>query len=390
MKSFGRAALIAGLIAIVVVVVAGFVYRSWITAQVHTTVTLYTTLQVPVLADLSRLVTGEPESRDERVVGIPTTIVEPAGEGPYPTVVFVNGATPIGREEPAVERLARGLARAGYRVLVPDLPGLREGEISAHTVSATVEVIRSTAPAAETRGGKVGLVGVSVGASLALLAAEDPDLAGLISTGAGIAPYTDLKNALRLATTGTYYNGERLVPYDSRPYLTLIVARSMAHQLPGEDREAVLEILPPIEAYHPPKDEAPDPFADLRELPPETFGREARPLIALLTNRDPERFDELYAALVPETQEQIERLSPIEKAGRLDVPVELASGPEDAYFPVYESFALASSAPDVRVTVTPVLSHADPEISPRTLSGLLDFNGFVVRTLREIRQSAGN
>ena len=49
---------------------------------------------------------------------------------PRPAWVFVNGAHPLRRREPVVWRLAQGLARAGYVVGVPDIPGLGDGTIT--------------------------------------------------------------------------------------------------------------------------------------------------------------------------------------------------------------------------------------------------------------------
>jgi hypothetical protein len=47
-----------------------------------------------------------------------------------------------GRELPEVCRLVEGLARAGYLGVVPDLPGLRRGEIRPEAVHETLEVAR--------------------------------------------------------------------------------------------------------------------------------------------------------------------------------------------------------------------------------------------------------
>jgi hypothetical protein len=52
---------------------------------------------------------------------------------------------------------------------------------------------------------------------------------------------------------------------------------------------------------------------------------DTRALVELLANRDPQRFDGLYAALPAWMQEGVERLSPIAGASRLHVPVELWS-----------------------------------------------------------------
>ena len=61
----------------------------------------------------------------------------------------------------------------------------------------------------------------------------------------------------------------------------------------------------------------------------------------LLANRDPGRFDALYDALEPATRALVEELSPL-LASATSRPVELASDPDDTFFPVDES-ALAEA-----------------------------------------------
>src|SRR5207302_11239524 len=98
-----------------------------------------------------------------------------------------------------------------------------------------------TAGRSDVRDGRVGLVGVSVGSSLALCAAEDGRLSGRVSAVAGIAPYADLEDVARLATTGYARTGGRLAPYDADDFVQLAVARSLAASLRARrDRERLV------------------------------------------------------------------------------------------------------------------------------------------------------
>ena len=107
-------------------------------------------------------------------------------------------------------------------------------------------------------------------------------------------------------------------------------------------------------------------------------------MLDLTLNRDPDRFDPLYAALPAEMREAGASLSPLAGADRLRAPVELVSAPRDKYVPVAESHALAGAAPTVRVTVTLALAHANPRIALRDPRGLSQFCGFGLRALRSI------
>src|SRR5215216_8022684 len=193
---------------------------SWIDAQARTVVVLSSVLETPVLTPVVEGVTDEPRFVDTSIAGNPAFVVKPRGEGPWPAVFFVNGVVTEGRKLPEVRRLAEGLARAGYLVVVPDLPGLRRGEIRPETVHETLEVARTISGRPDARDGTVGLVGVSTGATLSLLAAEREDVAGRTSVVAGVAPYTDVKTVLDIATTGHYENDGRLVRYEADPFLS--------------------------------------------------------------------------------------------------------------------------------------------------------------------------
>ena len=105
----------------------------------------------------------------------------------------------------------------------------------------------------------------------------------------------------------------------------------------------------------------------------------------MLANGDPERFDALYANLPEEIRHNLEELSPLADTGRISVPVELATGPHDKYFPPSQSYALERVAPQRRVTVTGALDHAKLEISPGDIPAFATFDAFVVRSLRTAR-----
>jgi pimeloyl-ACP methyl ester carboxylesterase len=361
----------------VFLLVAGW---SWIDAQTRAVVVLSSVLETPVLTPTIEALTSEPRVEDTVLAGSPTLIARPGGEGPWPTLLFVNGTVPQGRTLPEVQNLARGLARAGYLVVVPDLPGMRNDEITEETVSSALETTRAVADFPDARDGRVGLVGISTGATIALLAAEDTDVGEHVSVVAGIAPYTDIRTVLSIATTGHYLNGDEYVPYKADPFLSYVAARSVVAALPsGEDRDKLRAGLEEVARLDP------DPLAELRTRSTDDLSPEAGRVVELLANDDPERFDELYAALPPGVRASMDRLSPLGFAERLTTPVELTSGAQDKYFPISESFALARIAPNCRVTVAEPLDHGEPVPSVGDLPAFGAFDGFVVRSLREAR-----
>jgi pimeloyl-ACP methyl ester carboxylesterase len=331
----------------------------------------------PALRRLGGAFTGAASVSEVVIAEVPATMAGPAGGGPWPALVLCNGVTRRGRHHPAVRRFAHALARAGHLVLVPDPPGLAHGELGDPTVTALVAVCAAVADRPDCRGGRVGLLGVSTGTTLALLVAEDPRMADRVSIVAGTAPLTDLANTVRLATTGFHRAGGALHPYRPAPFLPLVISRSLVAGLPaGPDRDLLGSTLAAVD------DDDPDPLATLRTLRPGELGPVPRAVLDLLRNTDPERFDGLYSALPAPFRAGIDRLSPIAGAGRLRAPVELASAPEDKYFPLEESLALQRAAPGVHVTVSAMLGHAGPDLSLASLAELARIDAFGVRVLR--------
>jgi dienelactone hydrolase len=267
---------------------------------------------------------GEPCER-VRLAGVEALVARPR-RGAGPVVVYANAATPNGIDEPAVGRFLRGLAGAGFVAVAPELPCVRNGEVTPATVDALVSIAGAS-------GRGVALIGASTGAGLVILAASDPRLADRVSAVAAIAPFASLRSILRLGTTGFY--GDR--PYEAAPLVAAAAGRSLNASAPDDP------------AVH-----------------------------ALLANADPGRFDALYAALAPETRALVEELSPVARIGLVTAPVELASSPTDPFFPVDESLALAEAGCDVRLTVTPALLHVKPRVGP----GLVRIAALLERTLR--------
>jgi dienelactone hydrolase len=372
----GEALRTLALVLTLAAIVVGVVHRSWIVAQVRVVVVLSTAESTPVLSWVVGLLTKKPHVEETVIAEAPTTLVRPGGSGPWRALVFVNGATARGRHHPDVQRLARGLGRAGYLVFVPDLPGLREGEITDRTVAAAIAVAVSAAARRDVRGGRVGFFGVSVGTTVALLAAEDPQLGDRVSVVAGLAPYTDLANVIRLATTATYPANGHVIAYRTPPFLTLVVARSVVAGLPEKrDRQLLAARLAGADEH------TDDPLAPLRTLETQLLSPAGRAVVRLLLNSDPKGFEQLYAALPASMREGVRRLSPLAAAERLRAPIEIATAPRDKYFPVAESEALAQRAPHTRVTVTSTLAHAIPKLAFDDLADVLRFDAFAVRVL---------
>ncbi|MCS7006529.1 MAG: hypothetical protein NZL88_03130, partial [Gaiellaceae bacterium] len=104
-------------------------------AHARAALVLVSALDLPRGARALRCALPAPRLEERLLAGVPTTVAIPISEGACPTLVFLNGATPLGRHHPAVRRLAVGLARAGLVAYLPDVHGLAHGEITERTVA---------------------------------------------------------------------------------------------------------------------------------------------------------------------------------------------------------------------------------------------------------------
>jgi dienelactone hydrolase len=301
-------------------------------------------LDLPVLRSLVRMCTRTPVVEALETPGAPLEIVRPAGSGPWPTWVFMNGAHPERRREPVVRRLTESLARAGYLVVVPDPPGLADELLTGATLDGAASAVRAATRLPEVRNGRVALLGVSTGAGLALLVAAEPELRDRISVVAAAVPFADLEKILCLATTCSYATTTETVEvFPESDLLTRVAQRSLRALATADGNGTVA---------------------------------------ALLANRDYEAFPTLYARLSEGIRATVTRLSPLTVASRVQAPVEIVVPPQDEYFPHNESVALARALPNARLTVTGTLNHTRPTARLRSLSGLGRFLGFVLRGLR--------
>lgn len=350
-------------------------------AQAHALTILATTLSLPGARLLARL-GAQPTSHDTSVAGVATTVVRPASRPPWPALVFMNGATPDGRDHPTVRRLGLALARAGFVVYVPDLSGVAGGELSPRTLAESSAVAEFAARSQKTAGGHVGVAGVSVGGTLALLTAADPRLQQRISVVACVAPFGDLREVMRLATTGSYRDGERLARHVPPPYLRIGLARSLAAMLPATPSTAAL--CRELRALA-----TTDSAVDLPAQAFREAGPDAESVFALLENTNPAQFDVLYDALPSEVRAAVVSLSPVRMAELLRAPVEIATAPQDAYFPLSQARALVAASPRVRLTITSLLAHATPRLSAAYLAELRRLDAFFVRALRAAATGPG-
>lgn len=149
---------------------------------------------VPVLSSLTpaprRLPADLREARADRYV-------RPA-LAPAVPLVLVHGVTAEGKDDPRAVRAAGLLARAGFSVLVPSVPGLMAGRLRPADVEPVVAAVAAAA------GRRVVVLGVSIGAGPALLAAADDRVRDRVAAVVTLGGYASAHELVRFFLTGDY------------------------------------------------------------------------------------------------------------------------------------------------------------------------------------------
>jgi dienelactone hydrolase len=280
-----------------------------------------------------------------------------------PGIVIAVGAAPLGRHDPHVVQLARAFVRAGRAVLVPDL-ALRTGALDAADLDRITAAFQALAALPRVDPGRVGLLGISWGGALAVVAAARPPLATEVAFVATFGAFYDLADLAGAVVTGaTVYQG-RTVPWRTVPEAAALL------------RSGVLSLLTPAEAG---AVRAALAHADATSgvpVPAELTPAE-RAVVALLTNRDPTRVARLAAGLPPSVQRVRQAFSPAFHVQWLRAPLLALHSTDDPAAPWTESALLVAAARahdpgGARLTLVHVFSHVAQRRSLVALGSLLD------------------
>ena len=235
-------------------------------------------------------------------------------------LVLVHGLSADGKDDPRLRDAARLLARGGWAVAVPTLEGLTVLRLRPEDAAA----VRASAEALDAAGYRpVALLGISLGAGPALLAASDPPLASRLSAVLALGGYASAVELLRYTLTGAYAFGE-------------VAGRATGVMEPA--------------------------IAQFARANPELLDEAGRRLV---DNRDPASVDERIRALPRSTRDLLEALSPGPRIGSLRAPLFLIHGRQDPAVPFTESLRLdavarAAGRP-VRTAIVGAVGHVEAD-----------------------------
>ena len=243
-------------------------------------------------------------------LGAATDRYRPRGLASGAPLVLVHGLAPEGKDDPRLRRAAELLARVGFDVTVPTIPGLTRGRLRPDDARPVIAALAARREPSR-------LVSVSVGAAPAFLAAADPHVAGRVQLLLALGPHASALELIRFHLTGEYGWG---------------AVRGRAVRQPEVTRaliEANAELADPT-------------------------------LRAALATGDTARAEAALAALPAATRSLMAQLSPEQMAAAIRAPIVLVHGRADPAVPYSESLRLAAARPShTRVVLVGAIGHVE-------------------------------
>jgi pimeloyl-ACP methyl ester carboxylesterase len=258
---------------------------------------------------LSRL-TAPPSREAVATSGPPADRYTGPSRGPRTPLVLVHGLAPDGKDDVRLAAAAALLARAGFDVAVPTVPGLTRLRLRPEDAAAVVATIAwQPQPAA--------VVGVSVGAGVAVLASAEPAVRDRVRLVVSLGGYASAAELVRFYLTGEYAWGDVRGRIARNPDLIRMFLDANADILDASARR-------------------------------------------VLAAGDAAAVDASLRALSPELRALLERLSPERAVRDVAAPLLLVHGRTDPAVPYTESLRLAAARPvHTHVVLVGLLGHVE-------------------------------
>ncbi len=280
-----------------------------------------------------------------------------SADAPVGAVIFVSGINSQGRAHPAIERVSRAISRTGAAVFVPELPIFFDVRVDGTEVGRIVAAVEEVARRPEVDPDRIGIMGVSVGGSLALIAAAEPAIADRLAWVGSFGAYADATELTTEVLTHQYRLDGELHDWAPALLVRQIVFGLLTDRVTdGRDHGYIYG------AYDALNNEGIHPLPDA-DIPLETDAGRAVEAI-LLTDTLPEA--EALLALAPAgDRAALDAISPIHRVADIRATVFLMHDTGDQHIPYSHARALLAemedAGVDVRLGEFRLFDHVQPD-----------------------------
>jgi dienelactone hydrolase len=280
----------------------------------------------------------------------------PQGIANAPGMLVVHGVHHLGIEEPRLVAFARALSSSGIQVLTPELPALADYHVDPHSIDLIGAAARDFA---QTLGHKVGVLGISFGGGLSLIAAANPRYQPYIRFVVSVGAHDDLERLSQFFITNQILRPDgttlRMAAHEYGP-LVLIYSH-VDDFFPAADVDAAREALRLLLWER----------VDDSRKAAEKLSPASRARMESLYNRHIESLSADIQQVLIQHHADMAAVSPHDRLRSLEVSVLLLHGSADNVIPPTELLWLEHDVPqaDLRAALTsPVLSHVSMDGNP--------------------------
>jgi pimeloyl-ACP methyl ester carboxylesterase len=253
--------------------------------------------------------------------------------GAHPGMLISLGIDPAPMDDPRVVSLATGMARDGITAALVDSPDLDAGRLTPVAPGLLVDAFQRLSEQPTVDPSHIGILGLSVGGSLALKAAADPRIAHRVRLVEAVGAYYSLQNLARSVVTKSQVTGDQTEHWDPAPLAQTAVPENLIALIGPSDSSMLLDA------------------------------------------RNPQTFDAAVATLPASDAAVLDLLSPKSSLDKIQAPVFLMVDEADPLIPPSESKAIAAglrhSGARVYLSTFQILRHVEPGGGkpPLTLAG---------------------
>ena len=296
---------------------------------------------------------------------VPMRIWHPRSSGPVPAIILFQGASPAGENHEILNRLARGLAKVGFKVYIPGLPRLKEVLIREETVEQMVEIFLQVHQRPDVLSDRITTIGFSFGGSQLVKACLDPRMNGLPAKVLSYGSYFDLERTLKFVLTGECSHAGKDYSYDPHEWGNIVFFHNYIDYFDGDFN--IEEIRRYFLALVEEDGVMEDHLAALSE--------KDRSFIDLIST-DRKKSLELALSVLPNLRSTVESLSPRYFTEKINFSLHLVHGARDNMIPFTETMAfsdtLEKQGTEVHTFISGLYSHNEAESAERSLFGRIN------------------
>jgi pimeloyl-ACP methyl ester carboxylesterase len=305
----------------------------------------------------------------------------PLGIANAPGMLVVHGVHHLGIDEPRLVAFARALSVSGIQVLTPELASLADYQVDARSIDIIGYSARDLSQSLRQ---KVGVLGISFGGGLSLLAASKPQFERYIRFVVSVGAHDDLERV------SEFLIANRI----GRPDGTTL-------QMAAHEYGSLILIYSHTEDFFPPAEVATAHEAlrlllwenvDESRKQAEQLSPASRAKMELLYNRQVGPLAAEIERVIAQHRAEMAAVSPHDQLKALHVPVLLLHGSADNVIPPTELLWLQHDVPPadlVLALTSPVLSHVSLEGKP-TLGDNLRLVRFMAKLLELVDDRQGS